>query len=441
MSARVPIAIIAGAACAFLLPLPQQTPPSPSRAVAAAREAPAPGAVSIVTPQGDVDPPLDPDSIARMDRTACMAALDRLLRRYAASPPSPEQQQLATALVVRIFRSAAAKNSSDFPGSWRLPAWLLATSWMALAKESPGVPDALRRALRIMPAGLDAAQRIAESLAVSGMDAAGTFVQSMPADWRKALRDSCLLGLAAVHPLEAARQLWKDGGRLRELGMTAARHGPIGEVVQLLVEYGEDIGDEAALLLLHARDPAGLRKLVEDQADEGLAERLAWLTAHPDPPQSAGRPLSEMLAAAVQHLDTGIDGAVSALQQSALQDPAGAINAWAALEDGRLKDRIGEGLLRSLAMHHPAEALAWSEEHSPRSSGDAVRDWLSFDAPAALRAILELPYSSVFRQKAVEELKGQGRLRILSGWNLQREDLLSAAQELPPELLRQIMPE
>jgi hypothetical protein len=445
MSARLPIAIIAGAACAFLLPLPQ--PEAASLTLLEPRAAPSAARSGTAVPaSSDHDEPLflDADTIARMDRGACISALDRLLRGYAASPPALEQQHSATALAVRIFRTMEPQSLTDFPGTRRLPAWLLATTWLTLSEKHPGVPDVLRRALPAMPAGLDAARRIVESLATTDPDAASAFLQSMPGDWRKSLRESCLQGLAATHPLEAARELWKGGTDPRHLAVAATRHGPIEETVQMLAQYREDLGGmevEAALAVLHARDPASLRKLVEAQGDEKLTAQHARVAARPDPYQHAGRPLSEMLGAAARQPETGTEGAVRAMEQSALHDPAAAIKAWTALEDGALKKKTGEGLLRSLAMHHPAEALAWSEEHAPQASSVAVRDWLSSDAPAALRAILELPYSSVFRQNAVEELKVDGRIRYLMGWDLQREDLLMAAQELPPNLLRQVVPD
>ena len=71
----------------------------------------------------------------------------------------------------------------------------------------------------------------------------------------------------------------------------------------------------------------------------------------------------------------------------------------------------------------------------PGSSTFAVNVWL------VLRAILELPYSSVFRQEVVEELKGNGRMHGMPLLRVPREDLLLAAQELPQELFRQILPD
>ena len=275
-------------------------------------------------------------------------------------------------------------------------------------------------------------------------EAALAFEKSMPGDWRKEMRESRLQGLAGVHPLEAARQTKPNDKERTRVVMTAAREAPMKEVIEVLVQYSADLEAaemESAMMALNKRDPAALKRLLEARGDPHLSETLAKISTRPDPPETTGRSLCEVLAAARLDPKSNSKAIGSAIMETAVQDPDAAISAWAGLKGKNLSPGDTVMLLMTLARHHPAKALAFSEEHLPSGSASAVNVWLETDAPRALRAILELPYSSVFRQQVVEELKGNGRSRGMPLLRVPHEDLLLAAQERPTEMLRQILPD
>ena len=383
-------------------------------------------------------------SIVRMERSACLDALDRQLMRYRGFQPTLEQEEIINALTLRLFREKGVAGEPSFLGTRSLPAWLLRAAWLASAKEPEGVPETLRRALPTMPEGWMAGPRIARALVPPDAAAALAFEKSMPGDWRKELRSARLQGLAGVDPLDAVRQTRPNDRERVDVVMAGAREAPTKEVVEVLIQYSGDLEAaemESALTALNKRDPAALKLLLETRGDSHLTETLAKISARPDPPDFTGRLLSEVLAAAKLNPKTNSQAVCSAMMNTAVQDADTAISAWAGLEDKNLRADASVMLFTTLARHHPAKALAFSEENMPGSSASAVNVWMETDATGALQAILELPYSSVFRQEVVEELKGNSRTRGMPLLRVPREDLLLAAQELPQELFRQILPD
>ena len=445
MNLRLTMVILTGAGTAFLLPLPPlESKPTPTVPKVASTSLPVKSpAPLVISADENREAPFDLKSIARMDRDACLDALDSQLKRYRNSQPALEQEETINTLTLRLFSETTTAGGPAFPGTRSLPAWLLHAAWLASAKDAGGVPETLRRALPTMPQGWMAGAQIAKSLGAMDAEAALAFEKTMPGDWRKALREARLQGLARVHPLEAVRHTKPNDQERGRVVMTSARKAPLQEVIDVLIQYGgefEPRAVEEALIALKKRDPVALIRLLEAQGDPHLAETLAKLSAVPDPPDFTGRPLSEVLAAAKLNPKTHIQAVSSAIMQTAVQDADAAISAWLGLEDKDLRMNAVSGLSQILGQHHPAKALAFSEAHTPGSTKYVMNVWLETDAPGALKAIMELPYSSVFRQEVVEELKSNAQLERRQ-FRVPREDLLLAAQELPPELLRQLQPD
>ena len=432
MNRSLLIAAAAGAACAFLLPLPEPEPPGRKFVL---QETTAEDRVASKSPAVP-GWPQSLSEIAGMDRESCLAALDTMLRHPAAIPP-PEQQRLAVALMLRLFDKGDGPGAGEFLFQHRLPAWLLAGAWMELTQQAKPIPETLRHHLTAMPAGKEAALRIAAQLTVTDLPAAHAFIAAMPPDWRPALKESMLHSIAAAHPLEAAREAWQSGGDLRTVALIAARRGPPEEVVQMLQQFAGDLESKeivAALGVLHARDPERTRSLIEATGDEKLRAAMLAVVAQPDPEKDAARPLAALLREAAQSHDADSTSAAHSLERMAAADPEVAKREWSALPDGKVKDYMVRSLLQGLASKDPAAALQWAEEHCPSQSSFALQSWFQNDGPAALRAVLELSEFSEFRRRQLQMLDYFGRARIGSSHRAARESYSLLISELPSKL-------
>lgn len=437
MNARLLIIIAAGAGCGFFLPLPEaQVPTARKPARADTREAPLTSTQAKEEPE---DWPHDGSEIASLSVTDCTAALRRLLHRFATSPPPPEHQRIAIALLVRLLSAGSGAEMPAILKSERLPAWLLASAWLDMAKSPQGIPESFRRQLPLMPAGLDAARRIAESLAVDETAKARAFTNDMPGDWRRDLREALLRGMAISEPLKAARESGTSERFQTQLAHVAARRGPMDQAVRMIEEFVDSDFTptiESLLSQLHARDPEKTRQLVEATGDEKLSKALAGIAARtPDEPENAVSPT--ILLSAPEGVATArLEEAARTFALTALQDPAAAKSAWAALPDGKWKEAAAVHLAATLAEKDPTGGLLWAEENSPLSSVFAFRVHAGADLPGALRAALSLPESSMLRANVIKDAKQEQSFMSVAGVTGRQEDLLAAVSGLPENLQR-----
>ena len=426
MNTRLLIACAAGIGGGFLLPLPASAPP--------ARKAATTDPDNSRTAEPSITLPLEPEEIAALAAEECCTALDALLRDYGGTTPAPEQQQLAVALLLRILHEHP--DAQAWLKTRRLPAWLLAVAWLA---KPEAAPDSLRSALSAMPAGLEAARRIARIMATTDDAKANAFAATMPVAWRPALREALLLGLATREPIRALRESGISESLHETLAFAAARSAPMDEAVRAIAEYVDNdfyMTIKPMLALLQARDAARTAELIAATEDPKLLKWLAEVAA----PESPAKPAVAILAApeGVAHRD--IEQAITELGFQAVQNPAAAQAAWAALPDGKEKDQAAVAIAGALAERDATAAFAWADKNSPRSSFEVFRVLRDADPLAAVTAALRLPEGNPLREQLVSSIKqnpNDPRLPGIYGTAV----LPALLRELPPDLQKLIAPE
>ena len=430
-------AVAAGICAACFLPLPE--PPVAAESLARNKPAKAPAvperrkARSSAEPE-EAAPVPDMTVIEHMDRAERVAALDGLLKEFM---PDPARLAVAVSLAASLFREPAGH---DFPGSRQLPSWLLVPVCQAAMKDAEGLPAALSGCLPSQRHGKTAAFISSRELGKTA-DAASArnFLRSMPAEWRANLSGSLRHGLAAARPREALAGILPESDKLSLLMETVAREGPCPEALEVLLERRADLSDYAfgdALRSLFSRDAEETRRQIAALGDESLTRTLAGISekdeAAPQPQPVDDRSLPELLADPAAQSRAG-----EALALAAVQSPDAAFKAWSEMEEGPAKIAFQSHLLSTLAYQDPEAVFAFAQDLPVAMSGRCLGGWLAVDAPAALKAVLGLPFENELRQKLVDVMRGGWSDRILVG-DLSRQDLLIAAQELPPELLKEV---
>lgn len=431
------IACAAGITGGFFIPLPVTAPPA-SRS--AAKSPATPAATSAPLPGKEPPLPDTPVNPAALAAEECPAALDALLRTGSVSPLTPEKQQQAITLLLRILRDTSG--GGEYLRTRRLPAGLIAGAWL---DKPDDVPESLRIQLPLLFAGEEAARRIVRSLALTDDTKATALADTLPAAWRPALREAALLGLAARDPLRAVRSGPVSEDFYEDVAFAAARSAPMEDAIKVITGYVDDdfyVSLKPMLALLHARDAAKTADLVAAAENPKLKKWLAEVTAAAA--AATGEPVtpSQQIASLTNPESMSPrerEQARTALAFQAVQNPAAAQAVWETMPAGLEKDQAATSLAAALAEQDAAAALAWADKNSPRSSFDAFRVYCASDPLAALTDALRLPESNPLREQILKDLRKNPAQPQITG--LFSPNAAAIVRELPAELQKLFAPE